>query len=82
MLKAKAIIIHSAKYSSFNFAEAALRNSSARLVFSDVAQQQHNASHAAFSYVNAAETNIRASRRGIPIRELPHKDNKLKKQKT
>ena len=71
MLKAKAIVIHSAKYSSFDLAEAALLNSSARPVFSDVAQQPHNASHAALSYDNAAETNIRASRSGIPLRGLP-----------
>ena len=78
----KAIVSNTAKYNSFVVAEETLSKSSARAKFSVVAQHRDNKSRVTLSYVNAAVTNIRASRRGIPIRELPHKDNKLKKQKT
>ena len=61
--------------------EAALLNSSATHVFSDVAQQQHNTSRAALIYVNAVETNRKALAKGhIPLRVTAHKEmNQLTK---
>ena len=81
VLKASAIVNNNAKYNSFVLAEGTLSKSSARVKFSEVAQHRENAGGAALSYVNAAEKSMRASRRGISVRGLPHKYDELHEQK-
>ena len=76
MLKASAIVKNDAKHNSFVLVEGTLSQSSARLVFSDMAQQHYTESRAALSYVNAADTRYKGLAKGA----YP-KDNELSKQK-
>ena len=71
----EAIVVKVAKSSIFYLAEAALLNSCRRLFFSYVAEQQHNASHVALSYVNAAEISHKGLVKGhTPSRVTTHED--------
>ena len=77
MLKAKAIVNNNTKHNSFVLAQGTLSKFFARAKLSDVALYCDNANRAALSYIDVAETNIRAPRRGIPLHGFPHKDNEL-----
>ena len=56
VLKASAIVNNDAKHNNSILAEGTLSTSSARLDFSNVAQQQYNKSHIALSYVKTTDT--------------------------
>ena len=79
--KASVIVNNNAKHNSFVLTEGTFSLSSSRAKLSDVAQYQDNAKCAMLSFFNAEETCLRTTQRGIPLCELPHKDNELDKQK-
>ena len=82
LLGAITIVNNARSTTSFDLAEAALPNSSARASQSHVAQQEYNASHAALSYDNAADITHKGLAKGhTPSHVTKHKYNELIKQK-